>query len=121
MNLRAVTFEDKVQLHCPITRPAVRLNLGSGDDWTLLHHMAKRFYAPILVTVVPVSEGFQLRAVNDSPAAVELSVQIAARLITIKTNPIPRMARIEGVWTWLNSEAKIKTNTAKTPKPEIAT
>ncbi len=33
MNLRAVTLEDKVQLHRPITRPAVRLNLGSGEDW----------------------------------------------------------------------------------------
>jgi beta-mannosidase len=53
-------------------------SLDHGGNWKLLHHMAKRFYAPVFVTVVPVDGAFHLKAVNDTPGDVTLTVQIAA-------------------------------------------
>ncbi len=53
-------------------------SLDHGGGWKLLHHMARAFYAPVLVSVVPVTEGLELRAVNDRPEAVDLTVAAVA-------------------------------------------
>ena len=53
-------------------------SLDHGGDWKLMHHMARVFYAPLLVTAVPKSGQIILRAVNDSPDPVELHVTICA-------------------------------------------
>ena len=55
-------------------------SLDYGGGWKLLHHMARRFYAPVTVTVVPKETGFALIASNDTGAetALELSVQAMA-------------------------------------------
>jgi beta-mannosidase len=52
--------------------------LDHGGNWKLLHHMAKAFYAPLLVTAIPTPDGIVLRAVNDAPEAVTLEVDIHA-------------------------------------------
>lgn len=44
-------------------------SLDHGGDWKLLHHMARDFYAPVLVTAVPVGDRIVLRGVNDGPEA----------------------------------------------------
>ncbi|MES2915894.1 MAG: glycoside hydrolase family 2 protein [Pseudomonadota bacterium] len=49
-------------------------SLDHGGNWKLLHHMAARFYAPVLVTAVPKDGGIELRAVNDRPDAVTITV-----------------------------------------------
>ncbi|WP_128513703.1 beta-mannosidase [Tabrizicola thermarum] len=49
-------------------------SLDHGGNWKLLHHMAARFYAPVLVTAVPQDGGIVLRAVNDRPEAVTITV-----------------------------------------------
>ncbi len=49
-------------------------SLDHGGNWKLLHHMAKQFFAPVVVTAVPTAAGFDLRAVNDLRAVVELTV-----------------------------------------------
>lgn len=49
-------------------------SLDHGGNWKLLHHMAARFYAPVLVTAVPKDGGIELRAVNDRPEAVTITV-----------------------------------------------
>ncbi|MEJ6404120.1 beta-mannosidase [Yoonia sp. 2307UL14-13] len=49
-------------------------SLNDDGEWKLLHHMAKRFYAPVLVTAVPDGDEIILRAVNDLPEAVVLDV-----------------------------------------------
>jgi beta-mannosidase len=63
-------------------------SLDHGGNWKLLQHMAKRFYAPVLVTVVPVEGGFHLKAVNDTPGDVTLTVQIAAARMDGVTRPL---------------------------------
>jgi beta-mannosidase len=49
-------------------------SLDHGGNWKLLHHMAQRFYAPVLVTAVPKDGGIELRAVNDRAEAVTITV-----------------------------------------------
>lgn len=49
-------------------------SLDHGGNWKLLHHMAARFYAPVMVTAVPQDGGTLLRAVNDRPEAVKITV-----------------------------------------------
>ncbi|MFP5479699.1 MAG: beta-mannosidase [Alphaproteobacteria bacterium] len=53
-------------------------SLDHGGNWKLLHHMAARFYAPVLVTAVPQAGGIVLRAVNDRPEAVTITVSAQA-------------------------------------------
>jgi beta-mannosidase len=49
-------------------------SLDHGGNWKLLHHMAARFYAPVMVTAVPKDGGIELRAVNDRAEAVTITV-----------------------------------------------
>jgi len=63
-------------------------SLDHGGNWKLLHYMAVRFYAPVFVSVVPVSDGYQLRAVNDGPGTVALSLQVAAARMDGSTRPL---------------------------------
>jgi beta-mannosidase len=53
-------------------------SLDHGGGWKLLHHMARRFYAPVTVVAVPGPDGIALRAVNDGPAPVALTVTARA-------------------------------------------
>jgi beta-mannosidase len=53
-------------------------SLDHGGNWKLLHHMAARFYAPVLVTAVPKDGGIVLRAVNDRAKAVTITVTARA-------------------------------------------
>jgi beta-mannosidase len=53
-------------------------SLDHGGDWKLMHHMAKAFFAPITVSAVPVGDGIELRAVNDTLAPVDLVVSAVA-------------------------------------------
>jgi beta-mannosidase len=53
-------------------------SLDHGGTWKLLHHMAKDFFAPVLVSAVPGPGGIELRAVNDRLAPVALTVTARA-------------------------------------------
>ncbi len=53
-------------------------SLDHGGGWKLLHHMSKAFYAPVLVSAVPVKGGIELRAVNDGGKALNLTVNAVA-------------------------------------------
>ena len=63
-------------------------SLDHGGGWKLLHHMARAFYAPIFVSVVPVAGGFELRAVNDRPEAADLTVAAVAVAMDGSTRPL---------------------------------
>ncbi len=63
-------------------------SLDHGGGWKLLHHMAKQFYQPLLVTAVPVTGGFDLRAVNDAAETVTLTVNTLAVDMSGKTRPL---------------------------------
>jgi beta-mannosidase len=49
-------------------------SLDHGGNWKLLHHMAVQFYAPVTVVAVPKDGGIVLKAVNDRPEAVTITV-----------------------------------------------
>lgn len=53
-------------------------SLDHGGGWKLLHHMARDFYQQVLVTAVPTADGYVLRAVNDLPLPVEVTVMARA-------------------------------------------
>jgi beta-mannosidase len=63
-------------------------SLDHGGNWKLLHHMAKRFYAPVVVVAVPTAQGITLKGVNDTPTAVDLTLQIAAARMDGATRPL---------------------------------
>ncbi len=49
-------------------------SLDYGGGWKLLHYAAKRFFAPVTVVAVPEAGGITLKAVNDGPEPVELTI-----------------------------------------------
>lgn len=53
-------------------------SLNHGGDWKLLHHMAREFYAPVLVTAVPKDGQIDLRAINDDPEACNVTAKAFA-------------------------------------------
>lgn len=55
-------------------------SLDHGGDWKLMHHMARDFYAPVLVTAVPIGDRIVLRGISDSACARQ--VQVTAQAIT---------------------------------------
>jgi beta-mannosidase len=52
--------------------------LDYGGDWKLMHHMAQRFFDPVMVTAVPTGDTITLRGTNDTANAVEVSVKAQA-------------------------------------------
>lgn len=74
-------------------------SLDHGGNWKLLHHMAERFYAPVTVVAVPQDGGIVLKAVNDRPEAVTITVSaraaamdgtvrvLAEAVVTVPTDP----------------------------------
>lgn len=53
-------------------------SLDHGGGWKMLHHMARAFFAPVIVSAVPVGAGVALRAVNDEPDAVAMTLTATA-------------------------------------------
>ena len=53
-------------------------SLDHGGGWKLLHHMARHFYAAVTVVAVPDGDGITLRGVNDTHAAVGLTLVVSA-------------------------------------------
>jgi len=49
-------------------------SLDYGGGWKLLHYAAKEFFAPVTVVAVPEEGGIALKAVNDQPAPIALTV-----------------------------------------------
>ncbi|MFZ2103263.1 MAG: glycoside hydrolase family 2 protein, partial [Oricola sp.] len=53
-------------------------SLDYGGNWKLLHHMARHFFAPVTVMVVPEEGGFAFRCVNDTLAGVQVDLEVFA-------------------------------------------
>ena len=53
-------------------------SLDYGGDWKLMHHMAQKFYADVMVTAVPAGDTITLRATNDTPDEVAVVVTVQA-------------------------------------------
>lgn len=53
-------------------------SLDYGGGWKLLHHMAQKFYANVLVTVAPENGRDVFKVINDGGENVDVAVQVAA-------------------------------------------
>ena len=53
-------------------------SLDYGGDWKLMHHMAQKFFADVAVTAVPVDDTITLRATNDTPSKVAITIHAQA-------------------------------------------
>ncbi|HCZ00484.1 MAG: beta-mannosidase [Rhodobacterales bacterium RIFCSPHIGHO2_02_FULL_62_130] len=71
-------------------------SLDHGGGWKLLHHMAKAFFQPVLVSAVPVAGGIELRASNDTATPVTLTVGAVAVAMDGTTRPLNRMTATVG-------------------------
>jgi len=55
-------------------------SLEYGGGWKCTHYLAKRYYAPLLITTVPDNNSATLGifAINDTPAAIQLQIELQA-------------------------------------------
>lgn len=63
-------------------------SLDHGGNWKLLHQMAQRFYAPVTVVAVPKDGAITLKAVNDRPEAVTITVTANAAVMDGSTRQL---------------------------------
>ncbi|WP_417249106.1 beta-mannosidase [Celeribacter sp.] len=63
-------------------------SLDYGGGWKLLHHMAEKFYAPVLVTVAPEEGKDVFKVINDGAENVDVAVQVAAVNMAGQTRPL---------------------------------
>jgi beta-mannosidase len=57
-------------------------SLDYGGGWKLMHHMARDFFAPVIVSVVPEKDGFAFKGVNDTLTGVSIDLEIFAAKMT---------------------------------------
>ncbi len=65
-------------------------SLDHGGNWKLLHHMSRQFFAPLLVSAVPTPQGIDLRAVNDTRQAAQITLTASAARMDGTTRELAR-------------------------------
>lgn len=86
-------------------------SLDYGGNWKLLHHMAKDFFAPVLITVAPQdgkgdAPGADVfTVVSDLPTMQTVSIQVAAVAMSGAMRPIAEVS----VEAWPNKALEILT------------
>jgi beta-mannosidase len=65
--------------------------LDHGGNWKLLHHMAQGFFAPVTVVAVPKDGAITLRAVNDGPNPVAITVTARAAAMDGTTRDLDKV------------------------------
>lgn len=71
-------------------------SLNHGGDWKLLHHMARHFFAPVLVTAVPMDDRIILRVVNDAPTQCDVQVSVFAVAMDGSLRPLGQVETAAG-------------------------
>ena len=72
-------------------------SLDYGGGWKLLHYAARAFFAPVAVVAVPEGDRILLKAVNDRPDPVELTLGAHAVDMSGATRPLGRATASVGV------------------------
>ncbi len=67
-------------------------SLDYGGNWKLLHHMARRFFAPVSVVAIPQAEKIVFSVLNDTNEAQDLSVEAFAVRCDGQVRPIQSIA-----------------------------
>ena len=68
-------------------------SLDYGGGWKLLHHMAKGFFRPVHVVVVPDKTGYRFVAINDLPEAVDVTLTVYATKLDGTARQIAKASR----------------------------
>ncbi|MFN3722093.1 MAG: beta-mannosidase [Paracoccaceae bacterium] len=63
-------------------------SLDHGGNWKLLHHMARRFFAPVTVIAVPDADSIALKAVNDLPEETCITLHVRAINMAGRVRPL---------------------------------
>ena len=63
-------------------------SLDHGGNWKLLHHMARRFFAPVTVIAQPQADTITLKAVNDTPDEVQITLHVRAITMAGRIRPL---------------------------------
>lgn len=67
-------------------------SLDYGGGWKLLHYMARRFFAPVTVSAIPIDGAFRVTAVNDTAEPVSVEVALFAAAMDGTTRPLAEAA-----------------------------
>ena len=65
-------------------------SLDYGGNWKLLHHMAKEFYAPVLVAVAPEKDSAVFTITSDLPETCDVDLRVFALDMAGKTRAMDR-------------------------------
>ncbi len=71
-------------------------SLDYGGGWKLLHHMARKFFAPVHVSAVPDGKAVLLRAVNDTDTPVAVTIRALALSMDGTERPLGEATAIVG-------------------------
>lgn len=71
-------------------------SLDHGGNWKLLHHMSRHFFAPVTVVAIPDRSTVMLKGVNDTLAAVGLTVDVSALSMAGRLRPLARFTATVG-------------------------
>jgi beta-mannosidase len=72
-------------------------SLDYGGGWKLLHHVARRFYAPLRAMVMPRKDGFLFRAVNDGRAETTVTLEVFAVDVAGATRRLAKATKMVGL------------------------
>lgn len=64
-------------------------SIDHGGGWKLLHYLARHFYAPVAVTVVPQEGGYRINGVNDTGADIDLRLDLRAVTLSGESRDLP--------------------------------
>lgn len=67
-------------------------SLDYGGGWKLLHHMARRFFEPVSLSVVPGEDGYACVAVNDGADPADVSLAVGALSLDGTVRPLKQTA-----------------------------
>ncbi len=75
------------------TRPVASwASLDYGGRWKAMHYLARRFFQPVTLAVIPEGEVFAVSAVNDTAEAVEIEADFFLLSLTGERTPLHRLS-----------------------------
>ncbi|MDG3575751.1 glycoside hydrolase family 2 protein [Rhizobium sp. YJ-22] len=67
-------------------------SLDHGGRWKAMHYLARRFFQPVTLAVIPEGEAFAVSAVNDTADAVGIEAEFFLLSLTGERTPLHRLS-----------------------------
>ncbi|MBN9031239.1 MAG: glycoside hydrolase family 2 protein [Rhizobiales bacterium] len=67
-------------------------SLDYGGRWKAMHYLARRFFQPVTLAVIPEGEAFAVSAVNDTAEAVEIEAEFFLLSLAGERTPLHRLS-----------------------------